>query len=213
MENFINMQYTKELQLPIKQLQQPWLVYNVDGTRNKNGDIEQYTDLEMQMGNQRVWLRFFLTDLANQKAILGYPWFTAMQLKIDWAWGWINSTQLPLVLCTRLSTESWIGQCTYTPAGQKNQPRWTPAIPGSLYVTQVTLPMTYGKKQTWTLKLAEQAGTQMGDRKILVKYQCHIQVFGKEASRCFPESCIWDHAIHLKPGAPSSIPGKVYQLT
>ena len=85
MENFINMQYTKELQLPIKQLQQPWLVYNVDGTRNKNGDIEHYTDLEMQMGNQRVWLRFFLTDLADQKAILGYPWFAAMQPKIDWA--------------------------------------------------------------------------------------------------------------------------------
>ena len=34
---------------------------------------------------QKVWLQFFLTDLANQKAILGYPWFTANQPKIDWA--------------------------------------------------------------------------------------------------------------------------------
>ena len=53
----------------------------------------------------------------------------------------------------------------------------------------------------------------MGDRKIPAKYQCHIQVFSKEASRCFPEPHIWDHTIKLKPGAPSSIPRKVYQLS
>ena len=46
-ENFINMQYAKELCLPIKWLHWPQPVYNVDGTRNKNGDIEHYTDLEM----------------------------------------------------------------------------------------------------------------------------------------------------------------------
>ena len=50
-ENFISMKYANELRLPIKQLQQPRPVYNVDGTRNKNGDIEHYTDLEMQTGN------------------------------------------------------------------------------------------------------------------------------------------------------------------
>ena len=120
-ENFISMEYAKELRLPIKCLQ--WLqpVYNVDRTRNKNGDIEHYTDLEMQTGNQRVWLHFFLTNLANQKAILGYPWFAAMQPKIDWAWGWINSNQLPLILHTRKAIESRIGWCTYTLAGWRRQ--------------------------------------------------------------------------------------------
>ena len=77
--------------------------------QNKNGDIKQYTDLKMQTGNQRVWLHFFLTDLADQKAILGYPWFTATQPKIDWAQGWIDSSQLPLILCTRKAMESQIG--------------------------------------------------------------------------------------------------------
>ena len=118
-ENLISMQYAKELQLPIKCLQQPRLVYNIDGTQNKNRDIEHYTDLEMQMGNQRVWLQFFFTDLANQKAILGYLWFTANQPKIDWARGWINSSQLPLILCTRKAIESHIAQCTITPVGRK----------------------------------------------------------------------------------------------
>ena len=49
--------------------------------------------------------------------------------------------------------------------------------------------------------------------KIPAKYQCHIQVFSEEASKQFPEPCIWDHAIELKPKASSSIPRKVYQLT
>ena len=68
------------------------------------------------------------------------------------------------------------------------------------------------KKQTLALKLAEQVGSQMGDRKIPAEYHHHLSVFSEEASHRFPEPHIWDHAIELKPGAPSSIPGKVYQL-
>ena len=85
--------------------------------RNKNGDIEHYMDLEMQTGNQRVWLRFFLTNLADQKAILGYPWFAMNQPKIDWVQGWIDSNQLPLILHTRKAIKSCITRCAATPAG------------------------------------------------------------------------------------------------
>ena len=52
----------------------------------------------------------------------------------------------------------------------------------------------------------------MGDGNIPAKYHCHLSVFSEEASHRFPEPCLWDHAIELKLGAPSSIPGKVYQL-
>ena len=69
------------------------------------------------------------------------------------------------------------------------------------------------KKQTLASKLTEQAGSQMGDGKIPAKYHCHLSVFSEEASHRFPEPCIWDHTTELKPGAPLSIPGKVYQLT
>jgi len=39
-----------------------------------------------------------------------------------------------------------------------------------------------------------------------------VLVFSKEASHEFPPSCIWDHAIELKPGAPASLPGKLIPL-
>jgi hypothetical protein len=43
-------------------------------------------------------LRYFLSDLGDNKVILGYFWFTATQPKIDWAKGWIAYDQLPIVL-------------------------------------------------------------------------------------------------------------------
>ena len=45
-------------------------------------------------------MRFFLTDLGEQKVILGYLWFTAMQPRVDWARAWINFKQLSVVLWT-----------------------------------------------------------------------------------------------------------------
>ena len=75
------------------------------------------------------------------------------------------------------------------------------------------MPALPNKKQMMASKLAEQAGSQMGSGKIPAKYHCHLSVFSEEASHRFPEPCIWDHAIELKLGALSLIPGKEYQLT
>ena len=38
-------------------------------------------------------------------------------------------------------------------------------------------------------------------------------MFSEKESQCFPGPRIWDHAIELKEGAPSTLPGKVYPLT
>jgi hypothetical protein len=43
-------------------------------------------------------MRFFLSDLGEHKAILGYPWFSATQPPIDWKQGWIDSSHLPIIL-------------------------------------------------------------------------------------------------------------------
>ena len=99
-ENFITTHYANWLRLPIKQLPRARKVCNVDGTANKQGDITHFTDLEVQTGAKKVKMRFFLMDLGEQKIILGYPWFAAMQPKVDWAHAWIDYEQLPVVLRT-----------------------------------------------------------------------------------------------------------------
>ena len=97
-KNFMNLQYAKWLRLPIKHMDEPRKLLNVDGTENKSGELRHYTDLQVQTGNNRTNLRFYLTELGEQKAILGYPWFAAAQPKIDWKRGWIDHTQLPIIL-------------------------------------------------------------------------------------------------------------------
>ena len=97
-ENFMNLQYAKWLGLPIQRLEHPRPLLNVDGTTNKAGALQFCTDLGVQTGEKRVKLRFFLSDLGENKIILGYPWFAAMQPKIDWARGWLDHSQLPIIL-------------------------------------------------------------------------------------------------------------------
>jgi len=97
-ENFMNLSYAKWLKLLIMNLDKPCQLFNVDRTENKAGMLKHYTDIEVQTGTSRNQLRFFLSDLGEHKAILEYSWFAVVQPKIDWKQGWIDSSQLPIIL-------------------------------------------------------------------------------------------------------------------
>jgi hypothetical protein len=76
----------------------------------------------------------------------------------------------------------------------------------------VTISFTSSESwQTIASKLAQQS--QKSYKGIPLEYQQHHKVFSEEASQQFPEPRIWDHAIELKPGTPSTIPGKIYPLS
>ena len=96
----MNLRYAQYLELPIQEMAEPQMVFNVDGTPNKSGEIKYYTDLKVQMGPNHTMFRFFLTNTGQSKVILGYPWMAAVQPRIDWKKGWIDHAQLPVVLCT-----------------------------------------------------------------------------------------------------------------
>jgi len=106
MENFLNLDYAKWLKLLIKRLPFSRKLFNVDRTENKVGQLQFYMDLAIRTGATTTNMRFFLTQLGEHKAILGYPWFAAVQPKIDWKRGWINHTQLPIVFKTADATKA-----------------------------------------------------------------------------------------------------------
>ena len=187
MENFMSLGYSRWLQLPIKQLLQPRLLYNVDGSENKSGRLLFYTDLQVQTGQQTMNLRFFLSDLGEQKAILGYPWFAAFQPCIDWKRGWIDTTQLPIIFSAPNAKKA-----KYTHRLQRHQYR-----PRERYfIGRVTIA----------------APKESPPSKILQEYQQHHKVFSEEQSQWLPQHSIWDHVIELLPGAPNSIPGRLLPL-
>ena len=195
-ENFMSMDYAKWLHLPIKRLSAPRPLFNVDGTTNRKGDLLFYSDLKMKTGSITKIMRFFLTDLGHHRIILGYPWFVANQPRVDWAKGWINVSHLPVIISPpdlpqiRFPLKPIVHELKQ--AQSQNEP---------LLAVRVAYP-------TKRLTL-----TQAEWNTIPQHYRQHARVFSEEAAQRFPEPRIWDHAIDLKPGAPSALPGKIYSLT
>jgi len=184
-ENFINHQYAQQLWLPIKRLAILQKVFNVDRTTNQKGDIIFYSDLEVQTGEKHVIMRFFLTELGPQCMILGYPWFVAMQPKINWAKGWIDYAQLPIIIKTKNAHKSTFVSRLHT--------------------------MVHGWRQRARI---QSAGTPKPEGNHLSQeYQRHQKVFSEQKAQQFPKKQPWDHTIDLKPDAPNSLPEKVYSLT
>jgi len=190
----MNLTYAKWLKLPFKCLAQERPLYNVDGSTNKSGCIKYYVDLEMQTGTKRTNMRFFLTDVGDHKVILSYPWFAANQPKIDWARGWIDMTQLPLIIHSTTVLKAQFNPNT------RNLPDSTEEE--ILYIGKIHIEPRIAR-QTMSSTLAEEHDKPHLDP-ILAEYRHHHKVFSEEAAQRFPESRIWDHAIELKPGAPKA---------
>jgi len=162
-ENFMNLTYAKWLKLPFKCLAQEQPLYNVDGSTNKSGCIKYYVDLEMQTGMKRTNMRFFLMDMGDHKVILGYPWFAANQPKIDWAQGWIDTMQLPLIIqsTTVLKAQFNLNTC--------NLP--DPTEEEILYIGRIHI-KPHIARQTMSSTLAEENDKPHLDP-IPIEYRCH----------------------------------------
>ena len=188
-ENFMNLTYARWLKLPIHPLERPRKIFNVDGTENKSGELKYYTDLEVQTGTTKSPLRFFLTDLGENKAILGYSWFAATQPRIDWKRGWIDSLQLPIIFRAPDAKKA-----RFTPRSV-NKPR----------------PITKDRYFISKVMVGEVATEEKPN--IPVQYQRHAKIFSEQESQRLPKHTVWDHAIELLPGAPSTLPGRLLPLT
>ncbi len=195
-ENFMNLRYTQWLNLPIKRLEKPCQLFNVDRTKNKSNDLKFYMDLSVQTGGQRINHQFFLLDLREHKAILGYPWFASTQPKINWAQGWIDSSHLPIILQTDNTQKAH-----FTPR-MHNVPR--PTVIARQIMKNLT--KVTGKLPTYNIPPEEL-------KTILLEYRHHLKVFSETQAQQLPPDCPWNHVINLKANTPSSIRGRIYPLT
>jgi hypothetical protein len=125
-----------------------------------------------------------LMDLGEHKAILGYSWFTAVQPNIDWKRGWINHTQLPIILRAPNAQKAM-----FTPR-TKNVPHAKPKV--RYFIERVTI----WPKQPHAPKKG----------KIPEEYHWHGKVFSEEKSQRLPRHTIWDHTIELLPNASATLP-------
>jgi hypothetical protein len=192
--NFITPETAHYLNLKLTKLEKPRIVRNVDGTRNKNGQITHYVDLDFKDLKKIAWKfdytgrqRFFVADLGNDSIILGYPWMAAVKPNLNWE------------------------QPSKNPKLAVAPSYWATRFidPDDIVVMRIC-------KTTHAQQLAEAARDQTKrDWKDIVPEELHEHefVFSEEASKRFPEPKQWDHAIDLLDGAPAVLDCKVYPLT
>jgi len=196
----MNLTYAKWLKLPIKVLRHPCPLFNVDRLTNKQGDLKFYSNLKMRTSTIVKNMRFFLSNLGNHQVILGYLWFAACQPKIDWVKGWIDISQLPMVISTPDAPNMRLASCPSFAMKGRTQDNWE--MGQKIYIARVSFPPNQIVEED--LKALQN---------IPLKYQHHTQVFSESAAQRFPGPRIWDHTIELKANAPATIPGKIYALT
>jgi hypothetical protein len=128
---------------------------------------------------------FFVADIASDNLILGYPFFEDANPSVLWKEGKLEGT---LMLATVQTSEEHVDKI----------PLW---LRKAMTATQLAAEeAAKKKKRTW-------------DEIVPKCYHRYGRVFQEEASERFPAPRKWDHAIDLKPDAPSSIDCRIYPLS
>ena len=83
-ENFIDPRTMEQLRLPIRKLAYPRIIYNIDGTLNKARSITHVCPIKLQIGDQIQEMNFYVTDLGQDRMILGFPFLQQFNPKINW---------------------------------------------------------------------------------------------------------------------------------
>jgi Retroviral aspartyl protease len=84
---FMDQNYARKHGFNLMKLEYPIMAQNVDGTENKQGTIQYYTDLDLQVNSKTNMEQFLITGLGNQKIILGLPWLQEHNPEINWKEG------------------------------------------------------------------------------------------------------------------------------
>ena len=89
-ENFLDPRTVERLRIPIRKLPEPRIIYNIDGTLNKAGSITHRAQLQVTFGKETRTIDFFITDLGQDRAVLGFPFLRDFNPNINWNEGTIK---------------------------------------------------------------------------------------------------------------------------
>ena len=68
-------------------LEKPLQVYNMDGTKNKQGMIKYYVNLNLEINGRKMTTELLVTGLGKEGTILGFSWLQEQNPDINWKTG------------------------------------------------------------------------------------------------------------------------------
>jgi Reverse transcriptase (RNA-dependent DNA polymerase) len=188
--NFIDFRTVAKLRLGTKKLPRARQLFNVNGTHNQAGLIEESVHLYIDRGDERIETQLHITNLGRDRLILGYPWLEAFNPEINWAEGKLLGPR------TTLKTTGAVAQEHVNEA------------------YEIQRMAMQARKTTIAQKMAEAFKTDKpkNDAPVPTEYRRHVKVFSEKEAERFLPSHAWDHRIPLKDDAPETINEKVYNL-
>ena len=210
--NFLNWRVAKRLCFKPKKLECPVPVKNVDGTPNKDEQLTHCVHLWVQLGEKKELMLFYLTNLEEDRILLGFPWLTAFNPKINWTEGTME--ELPLHITSKAAASQKPKPATKR--GGKGQ--WSTANHEEKeQILMIPLKCEAINKTTISTDLAakqvEGKEAKSWSKLVPPPYHQYAKVFSKEETKRLPPHRKWDHAIVLTADVPKTLKCKTYPLT
>jgi len=189
-ENFINHREVIRLRLGTKKLVKPIMGYNTDDTPNKHSCITDYVDLMIKQGNHKKRMQFLVSNLGENRLILGYPWLREFNPGLDWKQGKIIGSHVQIHTLNRA-----IGLDMFQIHINNMAMKLNPREELHYQINRLTTAMEMALKNYDPTKVNTEAT-------IPSHLQQFAKVFSDEEAQQFPPNRPWDHHIQLKPNAP-----------
>jgi len=194
-ENFIDPLTIERLRLPITKLPLSRIIYNIDGTLNKAGSITHKCQLKVQFDQDTKEIDFFVTNLGQDRVVLGFPFLKNFNPKINWETGSITPTNY--ILVTPLRT--W-------------EHRWKVWRLDKKILSKTDFARKISFAQQWAAA-TNRGKDHLQEADIPAEYQKHRKVFSEEGAKRLPPPRHEDMTITLKEGSPDQLDCKTYPLS
>ena len=230
---FIDQNYAKESGFTLKNLEEPLMARNMDGTENKQGKITKYVNLSVTIHGRTKNIKMLVTGLGKQKIILGFPWLNDENPDINWKNGEFKWRLRPFKV--KRVTRIWpldlakakARQALTTIMEEKDEEerlnQTLNPLPKTNLATLIATITDDPEDYLWinaksTNAMTIQAETNLKKLMVPLKDQIPkefhelLDVFSKKSAAQFPKPRSWDHKIKLKDTfIPKSF--KMYNLT
>ncbi|SJL16886.1 uncharacterized protein ARMOST_20416 [Armillaria ostoyae] len=201
----INRAFVRLHQLDTVKTAVPIVVYNADGTRNQAGDITEYVEMRLTIGDHIERIDLAVTDLGPKDLYLGHDWLKRHNPVINWETG--------TVIFGRC-------RCVKNPFPLPDadpDDRWDEELEDGDTILAVNMEeeiVIRAMHHANDLAAAANAEKPQKTFEEMVPpdYRSFRDLFSKENFDELPERKPWDHAIELIPNAKSTLDCKVYPL-
>ena len=212
-DNFIFPHVVKQWEITTQPIGMPKAIRNVDGTVNTIGQVTETVKLSLHFKDKTYDQSFYVADLETDHVLLGMPFLSAANPKINWQERIIpdkveasttiydKHIQLPDQIVEPYAMKDKLEEAQV----RSTFDQFTNHYSKDLMVRRTTKATELAAAQ------ADQTNRPWQEQ-VPREYHKYGKVFSEQESQRFPPPCPWDHAIELKPERPSTLDCKTYPL-